>query len=194
MNTMQRPIQITSRDFALTDAMRSLIEHRVQALEQYFGRLTGCHVVIEAPVHHHHRGGPFKVRLDLRTPRAELSVNKQSADDLAVAIREAFDSARRRLEDHLREMRRDVKSHELPSQARVVRIFPSEGYGFLETSDNREIYFHRSSVLDEHFDDLKPGTMVRFAEEEGEKGPQASTVAILGGKRRTTAGPGSSSS
>jgi ribosomal subunit interface protein len=186
---MQRPIQITSRDFKLSDAMRTMIERRVEALEQYFGRLTGCHVVIEAPVHHHRRGGPFSVRLDLRTPRAELSVNKQSADDLAVAIREAFDSARRRLEDHLRELRHDVKSHPAPSVARVTRIFPSEGYGFLETSDNREVYFHRSSVLDERFDDLTPGTMVRFAEEEGEKGPQASTVSIVGGKRRATTGP-----
>lgn len=185
---MQRPIQITSRDFVLTDAMKALIEQRAQALEQYFGRLTGCHVVIEAPVHHHRRGGPFSVRIDLRTPGAELSVNKQGADNLAVAIREAFDSARRRLEDHLRELRRDVKSHLLPSIARVARIFPSEGYGFLETSDNREVYFHRNAVLDGHFDDLKPGTTVRFAEEEGEEGPQASSVAVLRAQHQVTTG------
>jgi ribosomal subunit interface protein len=108
---MERPLQITSRDLALTDEMRTLIEQRAQALEQYFERLTGCHVVIEAPVHHHRHGGPFSVRIDLRTPGAELDVTKQHADDLAVAIREAFDAARRRLEDHLRELRGDVKSH-----------------------------------------------------------------------------------
>jgi len=185
---MQRSLQITSRDFALTDAMRALIEKRAAALEQYFERLTGCHVVIEAPVRHHRHGGPFQVRIDLRTPGAELSVDKQHADDLAVAIREAFDSARRRLEDHLRELRRDVKSHELPSVARVARVFDSEGYGFLETSDNREIYFHRNSVLDNQFDNLKVGTQVRFAEEEGDKGPQASTVAVVGGKRQVAEG------
>ncbi len=185
---MQRAIQITSRDFALTDAMKALIEQRAQALEQYFGRLTGCHVVIEAPVHHDRQGGPFSVRIDLRTPGAELSVNKQGADDLAIAIREAFDSARRRLEDHQRELRRDVKTHALPSVARVARVFPSEGYGFLETSDHREVYFHRNAVLDGHFDDLKPGMMVRFAEEEGEKGPQASTVALQTTKRQAEPG------
>jgi len=184
---MQRPLQISSRDFALTDAMRALIEKRAEALEQYFGRLTGCHVVIEAPVHHHRRGGPFNVRIDLRTPGAELSVNKQGADDLAVAIREAFDSARRRLEDHLRELRGDMKYHALASVGRVAQVFPSEGYGFLETSDKREIYFHRNAVLDRHFDDLRPGTMVRFNEEEGDKGPQASTVALQGGKRQPEA-------
>ena len=185
---MQRSIQITSRDFALTPATRELIEERTAALELYFGRLTGCHVVIEAPVHHHRHGGPFDVRLDLRTPGGELSVNKQSADDLAVAIREAFAAARRRLEDHLRELRGEVKSHDLPSLARVVRVFSNEGYGFLETSDDREIYFHRNSVLGEHFDDLEPGMMVRFREEQGEKGPQASTVALVGGKRQLVKG------
>ena len=78
-------------------------------------------MVIEAPVHHHRHGGPFNVRIDLRVPAEEISINKQAADDLAVAIREAFDSARRRLEDHLREMRRDVESHAPPAVARVSR-------------------------------------------------------------------------
>ena len=108
---MQRPVQISSRNFPLTEVMRATIQQRVDDLEHYFGRLTGCHVVVEASVHHHRRGGPFNVRIDLRTPGAELSVNKQDADDLAVAIREAFDSARRRLEDQLRELRHDVKTH-----------------------------------------------------------------------------------
>jgi cold shock CspA family protein/ribosome-associated translation inhibitor RaiA len=186
---MQRPVQITSRDFQLTPAMEAQIRERADDLQLYFPRLTGCHVVVEAPVHHHRKGGPFNVRIDLRMPGAEASVNHQSADDLAIAIRDAFHAARRRIEDHLRELRREVKAHELPSVGRVARIFPKEGYGFLETPDNREIYFHRHSVLDEHFDDLTPGTAVRFAEEEGDEGPQASTVAIVGGKRRPVAGP-----
>jgi cold shock CspA family protein/ribosome-associated translation inhibitor RaiA len=184
---MQRPIQITSRDFPLTEAMEAEIRRRAEALDLYFGRLTGCHVVVEAPVHHHRKGGPFKVRIDMRAPQAELSVTRQDAEDLAVAVREAFDAARRRLEDHLRELRRSVKAHELPSVARVARIFPKDGYGFLETPEGREIYFHSNSVLDGHFNDLEPGTAVRFSEEEGEQGPQASTVAIAGGKRQPAA-------
>jgi cold shock CspA family protein len=184
---MQQAIQITSRDFQLTPATEAQIRERADDLELYFPRLTSCHVVVEAPVHHHRKGGPFKVRIDLRAPRAEISVDRQSADDLAIAIRDAFDTARRRIEDHLREMRRNVKAHELPSVGRVVRIYQTEGYGFLETEDKREIYFHRHSVLHEHFDDLTIGTAVRFAEEEGHKGPQASTLAIVGGKRRPAA-------
>jgi len=107
---------------------------------------------------------------------------------LRLRFREAFDSARRRLEDHLRELRREVTSHALPSVARVARIFPSEGYGILATSDNREVYFHRNAVLDGHLDDLKPGTTVRVAEEEGEEGPQASSIAVLGAQHQVTTG------
>jgi cold shock CspA family protein len=43
-----------------------------------------------------------------------------------------------------------------------------------------EIYFHRNSVLDADFDKLKIGTEVRFVEEAGDKGPQASTVKVVG--------------
>jgi cold shock CspA family protein len=62
----------------------------------------------------------------------------------------------------------------------VSRLFPQEGYGFLDTPDGRGIYFHRRSVLHPGFDHLAIGTEVRVLEEPGEKGPQASTVAIMG--------------
>ncbi|HUA33550.1 MAG TPA: HPF/RaiA family ribosome-associated protein [Candidatus Binataceae bacterium] len=124
---MQRALQITSRNFELTAAIRTTIEQHAKALEQYFGRLTGCHVVLEAPaVHHHRHGGPFKVSIDLRTPQAEISINKQQAQDLPVAIREAFDAARRRLEDHLRELRGDVKSHTSTRRVAGEREVPVE--------------------------------------------------------------------
>lgn len=182
---MQRPLQITSRDFELTPAIEAEIRERAEKLEAYFDRITGCHVIVEAPaVGHHRKGGPFNVRIDMVVPRAELTVTKQGAEDLSVAIRDAFDAARRRLEDHVREIRGDVKAHEALPVARVARLFANEGYGFLETPDGREIYFHRNSVLEGQFDDLRPGVEVRFNEEMGDKGPQASTVAILGGKRR----------
>jgi cold shock CspA family protein len=101
-------------------------------------------------------------------------------EDLYVAIRDAFDAARRRLEDYAGRQRGAVKSHEERHRARVSRLFPEEGYGFLATPDGREIYFHRHSVLHPGFDRLAIGTEVRFVEESGEKGPQASTVAIAG--------------
>lgn len=181
---MQRPLQITSRDFDLTPAIDAEIRERAEKLETYYDRITGCHVIVEAPVGHHRKGGPFNVRIDMVVPRAELTVTRQGAEELSVAIRDAFDAARRRLEDHVREIRGDVKAHETQPVARVARLFANEGYGFLETADGREVYFHRNSVLEGHFDDLRPGVEVRFTEEMGDEGPQASTVTVAGGKRK----------
>ena len=63
-------------------------------------------------------------------------------------------------------------------RARVARIFPGGRYGFLETADGREVYFHERAVLDGAFPRLRAGQAVRFTEEPGDEGPQASTVAL----------------
>jgi len=61
----------------------------------------------------------------------------------------------------------------------VARLFPEDGYGFLRTSEGREIYFNERSVLKGAFPRLRVGSLVRFAEEAGDEGPQASTVTPL---------------
>jgi ribosomal subunit interface protein len=176
---MQLPLQITARDISLSEAAEDDIRAKAANLDTYYDGIMSCRVVVEGPVRHH-RKGPFTVRIDLTVPGAELVVDRHADADLYVAIRDAFDAARRRLEDYARRQRGDVKSHEETPRARVSRLFPEEDYGFLETSDGQEIYFHRRSVLHPGFDRLAIGTEVRFAEESGEKGPQASTVAIAG--------------
>mgnify|MGYP003340434667 FL=1 len=74
--------------------------------------------------------------------------------------------------------RRDVKHKEAPPHGAVDKLFPN--HGFIRTADGRDVYFHRNAVLNEEFDHLEVGAEVRFAEEMGEKGPQASTVATVG--------------
>jgi len=107
---MQHPVRITSRDFAMTAAIETLIRKRAERLETYFDRITSCHVVLSAPnVKHHRIGGPFEVSIVLHVPGGELAVNRQHGEDLSLAVRGAFDSARRKLQDHVREMRGAVK-------------------------------------------------------------------------------------
>jgi len=96
-----------------------------------------------------------------------------------VAIHEAFDAARRRLEDFSREQRGAVKAHEVPAHGVVAELLNVDGYGFIQSGEER-FYFNRASVLDDAFDDLTVGTPVAFVEEKGEEGPQASTVRVLG--------------
>jgi cold shock CspA family protein/ribosome-associated translation inhibitor RaiA len=177
-SVMERPLKITSRDFALSAAFETEIREKAAALETYYQRISGCEVTVEAPaIAHHRKGGPFVVCFRLTLPGMELVTDRQEQKDLSQAIREAFDAARRQLEDYARELRGAVKAHEPELHAKVSKLFPD--YGFLETPDGREIYFHPHSVLERGFDQMEIGMEVRFVEEEGEQGPQASTVIIL---------------
>ena len=103
--------------------------------------------------------------------------------DLRIAITQAFKTAGRQLQDYGRRQRGDVKTHETLPKARVSRVFPDKGYGFLQTEDGREIYFHQDSVLKKGFARLRAGTEVAFVEEQGEKGAQASTVRIAAARK-----------
>jgi cold shock CspA family protein/ribosome-associated translation inhibitor RaiA len=176
---MQRPLKITCRDFTLTEPVEAEIRQKAAALDTYYSRLSGCEVTVEAPaIAHHRKGGPFLVVIRMTVPGKELMVDHQAEEELSQAIREAFDAARRVLEDYARELRGAVKAHELPLIGRIIRLAPELDHGFFETPEGREIYFHRNSVLNEAFDQLQIGSEVRFAEEEGDQGPQASTVVI----------------
>ena len=118
--------------------------------------------------------------------RQKQMETRREQKHLKVAIRAAFDAARRRLQDHARRRRAAVKSHEPMPQARVTKLFRS-GYGYLETPDGRQIYFHANSVIHGRFKSMKLGSKVRFTEETGEKGPQASTVHLITKARATPA-------
>ena len=81
---------------------------------------------------------------------------------------------------YARRRRGQKKNHEPAPAARVAKLFPTEDYGFLETRDGRELYFHKNSVLNHGFERLEIGAEVSFTEELGDKGPQASTVRPVG--------------
>lgn len=185
---MQIPLRITFREIPPSAAVEQRVRDRVAALERLHPKITGCHVVIEAQHRRHRQGHIYHVAVHLKVPQGEIAVTRDPAqhhahEDVYVAVRDAFDAAARRLQDHLRRMRGVVKQHEPPAHGRVDRIFPERDYGFIRSaSDGQEIYFHRNSVLDGKFDALQSGTEVRYAlhEGEGEKGVQASTVTLIG--------------
>ncbi|HZY31178.1 MAG TPA: HPF/RaiA family ribosome-associated protein, partial [Candidatus Methylomirabilis sp.] len=115
---MQLPLEVTLRDISPSEAIEAYIQERAARLELFYDRIMSCRVVVEAPVRHHRKGGPYKVRIDLTVPGDELVINRQVDEDLYVAIRDAFHAARRRLEDHARRQRGAVKVHEASPHAR----------------------------------------------------------------------------
>ena len=178
---MQIPLQITVRDMARSEALDTRIREKVAGLERFHPRITSCRVTIGESRKHRHQGRHFEVRVDVRVPgHAEIVSNRHHHEDVYVALRDAFDSTTRRLEDVIREKRGDVKTHEMEKQGRVTRILATKGIGFIETSDGRELYFSRENVVYPAFEHLKPGTAVQFIEAPGGAGLQAKRVS--GGK------------
>lgn len=182
---MKQPLQITFRDIPRSDAVEAKIREKAAKLDVFYDQIMACQVVIEAPHGHHHQGYLYHVRIDLTVPNGEIIINRDpkehhAHEDVYVAIRDAFDAARRKLQDFARKQRGDVKTHETPAHGTVLEIIPSQDFGRIQTSEGREVYFHRNSFLDGDFDVLEIGDKVRFVEEAGEKGPQASTVHLIG--------------
>jgi cold shock CspA family protein len=177
---MNIPLKITFLGIAPSEAVEAKIRQRAAELDQFSPLVQRCEVWAEAGHGHHHKGFLYNVRIRVTVPGEELDVDRQpEEEDIYVAVRDAFDALRRRLEDHARRGRGKIKRHAASPQARVERLFPVEGYGFLKTLDGREIYFHRNSVIDGSFDDLRPGADVDYSEEEGREGPQATVVRIV---------------
>ena len=178
---MQVPLEISTRWIDLSPPLEAELRKRAGRLERHSDRITSCRIAVERPTgNHHQEGGPFRVRVDITVPGSELVANKE-AEELYAAVREAFDAAERQVETWSQRRRGDVKTSVLPPEGQVVRVFPEEGFGFIGVPDGREVYFHRNAVLDPPgFDRLEVGARVRFAEEQGFEGPQASTVSLVG--------------
>jgi cold shock CspA family protein len=181
---MQIPLQISFENAEPSEAVRAAIGREVERLEKYQHHITGCRVDVVAPSANHRHGAVYRVNIWVTIPPHEnIVVSHQPSDDrshvhVEVAIKDAFAAARRQIKALARRANGMVKLHEVEAHGRVKKIFAD--YGFIATSDGREIYFHRNSVIDNAFDRLSVGSEVRFAEELGEKGAQASTVHLIG--------------
>ncbi|MCL4799134.1 MAG: HPF/RaiA family ribosome-associated protein [Burkholderiales bacterium] len=108
---MQTELQITVRDMEHSAALDERIRDKVKKLEQVYPRIQSCRVVLEAPHRHKQQGKQFTVRVDLTVPGREIVVNHDHHEDMYVALRDAFNAARRQLEAYGSIQRGDVKSH-----------------------------------------------------------------------------------
>lgn len=108
---MQLPLQITFRNLAHSEGLDKLIRERVEWLETFHSHVMSCRVVVEHTGDHQGGGKQFFVRINLKVPGAEIAIDHPHDEDVHVAVRDAFDAARRQLEDQLRLQRGQVKLH-----------------------------------------------------------------------------------
>jgi len=102
--------EVTFRDIERSAAVEQRVLERSERLARLSDRITNCHVVIQAPHRHHHKGKLYDVRIQLHMPGHEIVVSREGSEnhayeDVYVVVRDAFDAAERQVEDWQRKQR-----------------------------------------------------------------------------------------
>lgn len=177
--------QIEIHGLVLPSHARDLIMAQLAKIQQRFGRLTSFRITVRAPELHHKKGENFSVRVRAALPgRPEIDVGRTNGkdgrqSDLTFALNDAFRRMKRQLQRQSILLAPSAHGHHGSSEGRILSLDHERGCGFLGADDGSEIYFHAHSLLGDRFEDLLVGDRVAYHEEQGEQGPQASTVRLL---------------
>lgn len=124
---MDTPLEITFKGLDKSAAIEAKITEKAAKLERVFDRMTHCRVVVAAPNKHHHKGKSYEIKIDIGIPdHAPLILTHEShvgdaQEDLQIALRDAFDAAKRRLDeiaDRLKGSARSERGRRRPSPVR----------------------------------------------------------------------------
>jgi ribosomal subunit interface protein len=116
---MQTPLQITFRDMPVSEAVEAKIRERADTLDKFFPNIVACHVAVESTARAHQKGKLYYLRVELTVPGKQIVSNRHpdqhhAHEDIYVAVRDAFDEARRQLEDYSHRLKGAVKHHRRP--------------------------------------------------------------------------------
>ena len=184
---MDRPLEIAFHNLDSSPTVEAEIRERVDRLAKRYRHLTGCRVSVEKLHNQHRTGNVFEVHVILSVPGRDLAVSRQpqkakeryANPDIHTAIRDAFSAAERQLESFKGQLRDDTSQPTASAVAgKVLLIEPGADHGFVETPTGTQLYFHRDSVTNAAFADLKEGDFVHYVEEDGDSGPVATKVRV----------------
>lgn len=171
-------IHIEGRQVEIMPEWRAKIEAELVRLQQHYHDPI-LHARVEIIGTSHHRLGAFEVHLVVNVPGDTITLMRQGNMVMPLVV-EAFDALDRRLREHSELVQQKIKTHEeVAEHGKVVRLFPEGDYGFIETDDGLEVYFHANAIKRGKFSSLAPGMAVKFAQESGDQGPQAIWVQPL---------------
>ena len=122
---MQVPLQIKFRHMEPSAAIEARIRERCHKLQRFAEHVTSCRVTIDAPHKHQHKAGLYRVIIDITLPGGEIIASHHSDlhhahENVHVAMRDAFDSARRQLEDYARRRRTYMRMQDSELHSKIA--------------------------------------------------------------------------
>ena len=114
---MTIPVQITFRHMETSPAVETRVRELTDHLGVFSDRIQTCRVVVDSPHRHHHQGKVFAVKVQLVLPGEDVVVDmerpqRDGHEDVYVVLRDAFDAAKRQLQQRMASLRGDEKRHE----------------------------------------------------------------------------------
>jgi cold shock CspA family protein/ribosome-associated translation inhibitor RaiA len=186
---MQTPPEVIFHDVDRSAWVENYIGERLQRLDKFAEGITSCRVSLTQEQASHHKGNRYSVMVEVRMPpNHDLAARKAKIihdmpTQLPALINLAFGAIERQLKKTSELRRGEAKAPDLRHDGQphgIVEKLFDEGYGFLRgVEDDRQVYFHRNSVLHDDFERLAVGTEVRYTPQDGDNGPQASSVQIV---------------
>ncbi|MGE0222360.1 MAG: HPF/RaiA family ribosome-associated protein [Acetobacteraceae bacterium] len=184
---MDRPLEIAFHNMSPSESLETMIRGHAEKLERRFDHLIGCRVSVEALHRQHRTGNIYEVHITMSVPGRDLAVSREpnrakeryANPDARTSIRDAFEAAERQLESYKGKLREDTSqpiAHAMTGQ--VTLIEPGADHGFILTNTGSQLYFHRDSVTNARFEDLKQGDAVHYVEEASDSGPVASKIRL----------------
>lgn len=170
-------LQIDSRNVTMTPRWKTEIEQRMADLQAGHDDLVHGRVTLTKNAHHKKAQNVAEALVVVTLPGRQTLTARKEEKTFEEAIRSAFVALGIELKK-FRDKRssKEIRVPPIPLRGVISKLFPLEGYGFLIQDGGGEVYFHKNAVHGMKFEDLEDGVEVLFNVEDGEKGPQATTV------------------
>jgi cold shock CspA family protein/ribosome-associated translation inhibitor RaiA len=173
-------LKIEARNVEMRKGWQSKIEEEKEKIVRHYASFV-LHLRVTIEATSHHKEGGFEIKLIASVPNDTVVVTRKG-ESVRPLLVDAFDVLSLQLKEILRKKRKGQKGIELESNGDkygiIQKLSPLESYGFITTSDEREIYFHENALKNVSMDELAEGDNVQYGETTGDKGPQASWVRV----------------
>ena len=121
---MTLPLELTYRGLEKSDFLEKAVTDRYTKFERLDWGITHCHVILDSPHHHQHKGRLYEVHIEVRVPGNQLAVSHKttrngSQEDIYLLIKNAFTAMERQLIKWSDKRHLDVKAHSRPLKPEI---------------------------------------------------------------------------
>ena len=116
---MDRSLELAFHNMKPSAALKTLIQERLERLEDLHQHIIGCRVSVDQPNHAHRSGNIPEVYIEIQMPGQNLTVSHKHSNggDALTAVHNAFDAMAVQIKEYKARKLGRVKQHELHEDA-----------------------------------------------------------------------------